>query len=157
MWYKLSQMAKRLRSDINDRRARKGDNYDAEARERELMLRRIEDIRDKFGRAIIQAKKKANTGTAYSTKNIDKKSQEMYNKWRWATDNNVLSVPQMNQLWSRFEKAISGQEYRTETINGEYLIPLENDPRLGNDAIENVVAYVTDNGDKTLTLNAISA
>lgn len=129
MWYKLSQMAKRLRSDINDR----------------------------FGRALMEARKAANSGTAYSTKNIDKKSREMYNKWRWATDNNVLSVPQMNQLWSRFEKAISGQEYRTETINGEYLIPLENDPRLGNDAIENVVAYVTDNGDKTLTLNAISA
>lgn len=59
MWHKLSQIAKRIRSDIKDIRARKAEGYDAAARERELMLRRIEDIRDRFGRALIEAKKAA--------------------------------------------------------------------------------------------------
>lgn len=59
MWYKLSQMAKRIRSDIKDMRARKAEGYDAAARERELMLRKIEDIRDRFGRALMEAKKAA--------------------------------------------------------------------------------------------------
>ena len=66
MWYALSKVAKRLRSDIRNRRARGREGYDASAREAELMLRKIEDIRDRFARALIQAKKAANTGTAYS-------------------------------------------------------------------------------------------
>ncbi len=130
MWYALSKMARRLRSDIRDRRARGREGYDADAREAELMLRKIEDIRDRFARALVQAKKAAKKGSAYSTKNIDKKSREQYNTFRWATDNKVLSVAQMNQLWSRFEGVISGQEYYQKTVYGEYMIPLDNDPKL---------------------------
>ena len=83
MWHKLSQMVKRLRSDIKDIRARKGDNYNAEARERELMLRRIEDIRDRFGRALMEAKKQtAKTGDAALSVNNSFSSE--INDWKKA-------------------------------------------------------------------------
>ncbi|MBQ8249060.1 MAG: hypothetical protein IJY93_04160 [Clostridia bacterium] len=64
MWYRLSQMAKRMREDIADflKRGVFKDRYDATYREHQLMLREIERIRDRFGRALVQAKGKDGTG-----------------------------------------------------------------------------------------------
>ena len=142
MWYKLSQMAKRLRSDINDRRARKGDNYDAEARERELMLRRIEDIRDRFGRALVQAKKQGTKSgnAALSARGVDKKSQEMYNKWRWATDNGLLTSTQMKELQHAFNEVFRlNYEFAYKTPDGRAMIELADDNGVGN-----TIAFVSD-------------
>ena len=64
IWYKLTQMAKRIREDIAHYATKKvwGENYDSSYREHQLMLRKIEDLRDQFGRALMQAKGKPGDG-----------------------------------------------------------------------------------------------
>ncbi len=58
MWYKLTKIAKRIAEDLADFAKRKvwGNEYDATYREHQLMLRKIEDIRDMFGNALMEAK-----------------------------------------------------------------------------------------------------
>ncbi len=59
MWYTLKRTAVRMGEDIADmvKRRVQGENYDASIREAKLMLRRIEDMRDMFGKALLEAKK----------------------------------------------------------------------------------------------------
>ena len=60
MWHRLSQLAKHIREDIGYGVMKKvyGKDYDTSYRENQLMLREIEKIRDRFGRALAQAKGK---------------------------------------------------------------------------------------------------
>lgn len=64
MWYRLTQIAKRISEDIAElaKKAVLGKDYDSAYREHQLMLRRIEDIRDKFGRALMEAKRNSTKG-----------------------------------------------------------------------------------------------
>lgn len=57
-------MAKRIREDIAHYATKKvwGENYDSSYREHQLMLRKIEDLRDSFGRALMEAKGKSGDG-----------------------------------------------------------------------------------------------
>ena len=59
MWYRLAQLAKRIRQDIGHGVLKKiyGKDYDVSYRENQLMLRQLEDIRDRFGRALVQTKR----------------------------------------------------------------------------------------------------
>lgn len=65
MWYSLSKLARRFREDIS---AKFSKSNTPEAQKQREMLRRIEDIRDRFGRALLQAKKVRGTNgkAAYS-------------------------------------------------------------------------------------------
>ena len=64
IWYELSKLAKRIREDIAHYATKKvwGENYDSSYREHQLMLRKIEDLRDQFGRALMEAKGKPGDG-----------------------------------------------------------------------------------------------
>lgn len=64
IWYSLTKYAKRLAQDMGDlaKRAVWGKDYDSAYREHQRMLRRIEDIRDMFGRALMEAKRNGTTG-----------------------------------------------------------------------------------------------
>ncbi len=59
MWYKLTKIATRIAEDLADFAKRRvwGKDYDSTYREHQLMLRKIEDIRDMFGNALMEAKK----------------------------------------------------------------------------------------------------
>ncbi len=67
MWYTLKRAAVRIREDIAElnKRVMLGKEYseaDKELREKQLMLRHIENMRDKFGAALREARKSASKG-----------------------------------------------------------------------------------------------
>lgn len=82
IWYRLSQMATRIKEDIKNSVAKfaYGNAYDEKygaIREHQEMLRKIEDMRDMFGRALMEAKKTGAKGErAFG---LNGKSQETTN------------------------------------------------------------------------------
>lgn len=74
MWYSLAKTARRLKQDIAAK-FKKGGNTPEVKRQRE-MLRKIEDIRDAFGRALIEAKKDAKKAAKKGTKDAKTKTLE---------------------------------------------------------------------------------
>ena len=67
--------------------------------------------------------------------NLDR---EQYNKWGWATRNNVLTPNDLNQIESRSRQEFGGQNPGTQTADGFWALPVGSDP-----GMDNVVA-VTD-------------